>query len=58
MRVNPDRVETRATHVASGERLVLWVLRLTYGSFYFCRTNLGVALPGISANSVLPNGDS
>src|SRR5437773_4169254 len=28
---------------------VLWVLWLTYGSFYFCRTNLAVALPGIEA---------
>lgn len=28
---------------------MLWVLWLTYGSFYFCRNNLGVALPGISA---------
>jgi sugar phosphate permease len=28
---------------------VLWVLWLTYGSFYFCRNNLGVALPGIQA---------
>ena len=28
---------------------MLWVLWLSYGSFYFCRTNLGVALPGISA---------
>lgn len=27
--------------------MVLWVLWLTYGSFYFCRNNLGVALPGI-----------
>jgi sugar phosphate permease len=26
---------------------VLWVLWLTYGSFYFCRNNLGVALPGL-----------
>jgi len=26
---------------------VLWVLWLTYGSFYFCRNNLAVALPGI-----------
>jgi len=29
------------------QRTVLWVLWLTYGSFYFCRNNLGVALPGI-----------
>lgn len=27
--------------------MVLWVLWLTYGSFYFTRNNLGVALPGI-----------
>jgi len=29
--------------------MVLWVLWLTYGSFYFCRNNLGVALPGLGA---------
>lgn len=28
-------------------RLMLWVLWLTYGSFYFCRANLSAALPGI-----------
>src|SRR5436190_22855188 len=32
-----------------GRRLVLWALWLTYGSFYFCRNNLGVALPGLGA---------
>lgn len=26
---------------------VLWVLWLTYGSFYFCRTNISAAIPGI-----------
>lgn len=30
-----------------GQRTALWVLWLTYGSFYFCRNNLGVALPGL-----------
>lgn len=30
-----------------GEARVLWVLWLTYGSFYFCRTNISAALPGI-----------
>src|SRR6266567_4227153 len=30
-----------------GRGLVLWGLWLTYGSFYFCRNNLGVALPGL-----------
>ena len=34
---------------SSGQRRALWVLWLTYGSFYFCRNNLGVALPGIQA---------
>jgi sugar phosphate permease len=28
---------------------LLWVLWLTYGSFYFCRTNISAALPGIEA---------
>ena len=31
----------------SSQRAVLWALWLTYGSFYFCRANLGIALPGI-----------
>jgi len=47
--LNPASHSTGATTVASGERLTLWVLWLTYGSFYFCRNNLPVALPGISA---------
>jgi MFS transporter, OPA family, glycerol-3-phosphate transporter len=34
---------------SSGQRQVLWVLWITYGSFYFCRNNLGVALPGLQA---------
>lgn len=28
---------------------MLWILWITYGSFYFCRNNLGVALPGLQA---------
>ncbi len=27
----------------------MWILWITYGSFYFCRNNLGVALPGLQA---------
>jgi MFS transporter, OPA family, glycerol-3-phosphate transporter len=34
---------------SSHQRVVLWVLWITYGSFYFCRNNLGVALPGLQA---------
>ncbi len=32
-----------------GQRQALWILWITYGSFYFCRNNLGVALPGLQA---------
>jgi MFS transporter, OPA family, glycerol-3-phosphate transporter len=35
--------------VLSGQAGVLWVLWLTYGSFYFCRNNLGIALPGLQS---------
>lgn len=37
-------------HAFSGaQRTTLWVLWATYGTFYFCRNNLGVALPGMQA---------
>ena len=29
------------------EASVIWVLWMMYGAFYFCRTNLSAALPGI-----------
>ena len=29
---------------------ILWILWLTYGSFYFCRTNLSAAVPGVQAD--------
>lgn len=32
-----------------GEKQLIWVIWLTYGAFYFCRTNLSAALPGIEA---------
>jgi MFS transporter, OPA family, glycerol-3-phosphate transporter len=31
----------------AGEKQVVWTLWFTYGAFYFCRTNISVALPGI-----------
>lgn len=36
-----------STRLLSGENQVIWTIWLTYGAFYFCRTNLAVALPGI-----------
>lgn len=38
---------TQAGH-RGGAGLVLWVLWLSYGCFYFCRNNLAVALPGMA----------
>jgi MFS transporter, OPA family, glycerol-3-phosphate transporter len=32
---------------APGEAMVLWVIWLTYGSFYFCRQNIAAAVPGL-----------
>ncbi len=34
----------------SGEQQVVWTLWFTYGAFYFCRTNISVALPGIETH--------
>jgi len=30
--------------------MILWVLWMTYGSFYFCRTNISAAVPGMEAD--------
>jgi sugar phosphate permease len=30
-----------------GENAVVWTLWLTYGAFYFCRTNISAAVPGL-----------
>ncbi|MEX2285723.1 MAG: MFS transporter [Planctomycetaceae bacterium] len=32
-----------------GENQVLWTIWLTYGAFYFCRTNLSAAVPGMES---------
>ncbi|MEO5802320.1 MAG: MFS transporter [Verrucomicrobiota bacterium] len=37
----------KETRFSTQQRTVLWVLWLTYGSLYFCRNNLGVAIPGL-----------
>lgn len=42
-----DQATSTPQPLLSGENQVIWTLWLTYGAFYFCRTNLAVALPGI-----------
>src|SRR5262245_13838584 len=38
----------------SGEAAVLWVIWLTYGSFYFCRQNISAAVPGLKESGLNP----
>jgi sugar phosphate permease len=37
-----------------GEAAVLWVIWLTYGSFYFCRQNISAAVPGLQEEGLTP----
>ena len=39
------------------EATVLWVLWLTYGAFYFCRSNLAAAVPGLEHDAGLTKTD-
>src|SRR4029079_12529187 len=39
--------EAPAARPRPGELGVVWTLWLTYGAFYFCRTNLSAAVPGM-----------
>lgn len=42
-------VEVSPSRPAPAETGVIWVLWLTYGAFYFCRTNLSAAVPGMKS---------
>jgi len=44
---SPDPLPTNHDDLRAGESTMLWTLWFAYGAFYFCRTNLSVALPGI-----------
>src|SRR5205814_369647 len=35
---------------ARGQNAVIWTLWLTYGAFYFCRTNISAAVPGLKGS--------
>lgn len=36
--------------ILPGENAAIWTLWLTYGAFYFCRTNISAAVPGMKAS--------
>ncbi len=47
-------VETTTKELSSwavlpGEQRAIWLIWLTYGAFYFCRTNISAAVPGMQA---------
>ncbi len=44
---SPDPSSSHDDEYRAGESTMIWTVWLTYGAFYFCRTNLSVALPGI-----------
>jgi sugar phosphate permease len=45
---SPDR---ESSSPRFGEQGVVWTLWLTYGAFYFCRTNISVAVSGMEASA-------
>lgn len=47
--LNSNGHTNQSNGLSAGQGTVLWVLWLTYGSFYFCRNNLGIAIPGLQA---------
>src|SRR3954454_219297 len=43
-------VEAERSREVAGQSAVVWTLWLTYGAFYFCRTNISAAVPGLKAS--------
>ncbi len=41
---------TKSERFHAAEKQVIWVIWLTYGSFYFCRTNISAAVPGLESD--------
>lgn len=41
--------KSKDDYFSLSERGVIWTIWLTYGSFYFCRTNISVAVPGLGS---------
>lgn len=53
LRTNDSNIQDdreRAEGASPGEVGTIWILWLTYGAFYFCRTNLSAAVPGMKSS--------
>ena len=46
-RTSPSSRSKQSFELAAGENRVLWTVWFTYGAFYFCRTNISAAVPGL-----------
>ena len=46
--VTPVSSSPQSDMTRSGENHTIWVIWLVYGAFYFCRTNISAAVPGLS----------
>ena len=51
----PSTFEEREAKISSlgfvpGEGMIVWILWMTYGSFYFCRQNISAAVPGLETD--------
>jgi len=44
-----NSTESKKDYFSLDERTAIWTIWITYGSFYFCRTNISVAVPGLGA---------
>jgi sugar phosphate permease len=49
--VTPVSSPSQSDGPRSGENRTIWVIWLVYGAFYFCRTNISAAVPGLSETS-------
>src|SRR5262245_43605966 len=45
-----DSPVRRLSDSLPGEQATIWTLWLVYGAFYFCRTNLSLAVPGMKSS--------
>src|SRR5690606_3002551 len=46
-KLTADRTSEPGVALLTGERQMVWTIWLSYGAFYFCRTNLSAAVPGM-----------
>ena len=46
----PASAPSPTSHGSRGESTLLWTVWFTYGAFYFCRTNISAAVPGLKAS--------